>query len=69
MDIRGVYEFYLDMDKRYKELVKNLIHMTVIFVTVFILQDDSSSIVGYFVHALMGQLFYSLVIEYLIKIY
>ena len=69
MDIRGVYEFYLDMDKRYKEMMKNLIHIAVIFVTVIILRDSKSNVVDYFVFVLLGQAFHSLVIEYLIKIY
>lgn len=66
-----VFSFYLDIDERYKDLFKQAIHVATIFLVMIFLCDSckSPSIFDIFVCVFMGELFYTLVVKYLIKIY
>lgn len=70
VSITSVYNLFLDIDKKYKDVINNVIHIAVIFFSVIFLKDTvQPGYISLFLYVIAGQLFYDLVISHIFKIY
>ena len=66
--MEGVFMVKLDLDERYKHLIKSVIKAATIFMVVIFLREEKTTPGEYLLYGIVGELFYTMIVEYILVI-
>ena len=67
--MKSLYNIDLGLDSKYTDLIRSFIRLSIVFATVLFLKDTKElRVFDTFIYVLVGELFYHMVLRYLISI-